>query len=315
VTDLVTLGETMALFAATTVGPLRNAPTMTVGAAGAESNVAIGMRRLGYRAAWIGRVGDDELGQLVLGRVRGEDVDVTGAVVDPGAPTGLMIKERRTAEVSRVHYYRRESAGSRLAPEDVDVARVAEARVLHVTGITPALSATARSAVECAIDAARSGGTLVSVDINYRAALWSEAEAGDVLRCIVARANLVFAAEHEAALVVGPTEPAAAAAALAALGPRHAVVKLGAEGAVSSVEGTALRASALPVRAVDAVGAGDAFVAGYLAGVLDGASPVECLQTACAVGAFAVTVPGDWEGLPTRAELGLLQAGEGTVVR
>jgi 2-dehydro-3-deoxygluconokinase len=315
VTDLVTLGETMALFSASKVGPLRHASTMDVGAAGAESNVAIGVRRLGYSAAWIGRVGGDELGELVLGRLRGEDVDVTGAVVDPGAPTGLMIKERRTSEVSRVHYYRRGSAGSRLSPDDVDVDRIADARVLHVTGITPALSATARAAVERAIDAARSGGTLVSLDINYRAALWSEEEAGDVLRVIVARADLVFAGEEEAALVVAPTEPAAAALALAELGPRHAVVKLGAQGAVAAVDATSVHAPALPVRVVDPVGAGDAFVAGYLAAVLDGASAFECLRTACAVGAFAVTVPGDWEGLPTRAELRLLEASEGTVVR
>jgi len=144
---LVTLGETMALFTADRVGPLRHATTMRVGIAGAESNVAIGVRRLGHPAAWIGRVGSDELGQLVLGRLRAERVEVDAAVVDPEAPTGLMVKEHRTADLARVVYYRRGSAGSRLAPGDLDEARIRGARVLHLTGITPALSASARSDV------------------------------------------------------------------------------------------------------------------------------------------------------------------------
>jgi 2-dehydro-3-deoxygluconokinase len=313
--DLVTLGETMALFAAADVGPLRHARRMTLGAAGAESNVAIGMRRLGYRASWIGRVGDDELGQLVLARIRAEDVDVSGATVDGGAPTGLMVKEHRTAGVSRVHYYRRGSAGSRLAPEDVDAGRIAAARVLHVTGITPALSASAHAAVEHAVAAARGAGTLVSLDFNYRSALWRAEEARGVLRDLTARADLVFAGEDEAELVVGGVSAGDAAAALAALGPRHAVVKRGEHGAVAVVDGAAVEAPAVGVRAVDPVGAGDAFVAGYLAAVLDGAAPAECLRLGCAVGAFAVTVPGDWEGFPTRSELGLLERAAGTVVR
>jgi len=149
---LVTLGETMALFASDRVGPLRYAATMRVGIAGAESNVAIGVRRLGHPAAWIGRVGSDELGHLVLGRLRGERVDVEAAVVDQDAPTGLMVKEHRTADLTRVVYYRRDSAGSRLQPGDLDEARIRAARVLHLTGITPALSATARAAVHAAAE-------------------------------------------------------------------------------------------------------------------------------------------------------------------
>jgi 2-dehydro-3-deoxygluconokinase len=315
VSDLITLGETMALFTGAGVGPLRTATGATVSAAGAESNVAIGMRRLGLGAAWIGRVGDDALGELVLARLRAEDVDVSGAIVDAAAPTGLMVKEQRTCELARVYYYRRDSAGSRLRPEDVDVERVAAARVLHVTGITPALGATARAAVDRAVDAARAAGTLVSLDYNYRAALWSPEEAGPVLRELTARADLVFAGEEEAQLVAGAVKPSAAARALAALGPRHAVVKLGDRGAVALVDGVAYEAPAFPVRAVDAVGAGDAFVAGYLAAVLAGRTPPECLRRGSAAGAFAVTVPGDWEGLPTAADLELFERGAGTVLR
>src|SRR5918994_6689196 len=115
---LLAVGETMALLTAAEVGGLRHASALTLGVAGAESNVAIGARRLGCPAAWVGRVGDDELGELVVSRIRAEGVDVAGVVRDPGAPTSLMFKERRTAELVRVRYYRRNGPGSRLQPAD-----------------------------------------------------------------------------------------------------------------------------------------------------------------------------------------------------
>jgi 2-dehydro-3-deoxygluconokinase len=313
---LVTLGETMALLSSDQVGRLRHASVLRLGVAGAESNVAIGVRRLGVPAAWTGRVGDDELGQLILRELRAERVDVAAAKVDPGAPTGLMLKEQRTAELARVVYYRRGSAGSRLAPGDLDEATVTGAGVLHLTGITPALSASARAAVYAAAETARGAGVPVSLDFNYRRALWSAAEAAAELRDLTAAAEVVFAGDDEAALVVGERDPAGMAAALARLGPRHAVVKRGADGAVAVVDGAVHEVPALPVQAVDSVGAGDAFVAGYLAELLAGSGPAECLRTAAACGAFAVTAPGDWEGFPTRDELDLLNhRGGGTVIR
>jgi 2-dehydro-3-deoxygluconokinase len=313
---LVTLGETMALFSSDRAGPLRHAATMRVGIAGAESNVAIGVRRLDHPAAWMGRVGSDELGQLVLGRLRAERVDVDAAVVDPDAPTGLMLKEHRTADLARVVYYRRGSAGSRLVPGDLDEARIRAARVLHLTGITPALSTTARAAVHAAAETARAAGVPVSLDVNYRAALWPPERAAAELRDLARGCELVFAGEDEAELLVGDCGgPEGAAGALAALGPRQAVLRLGARGAVAVVDGALHRQPGLPVRAVDPVGAGDAFVAGYLAGLIDGGAGPDRLRTGVACGAFAVTVAGDWEGLPTREELDLLRHGDGTVLR
>nr|BFE80362.1 hypothetical protein GCM10020093_029630 [Planobispora longispora] len=115
-TDLVTLGETMALFTARRVGALRHARDFDLGVGGAESNVAIGVTRLGLRAAWIGRVGADEFGELVRSTLAGEHVDVSRAVVDPDAPTGLMVKGRRTADLVDVRYYRSASAAPGSAP-------------------------------------------------------------------------------------------------------------------------------------------------------------------------------------------------------
>ncbi|MFI8509964.1 sugar kinase [Streptomyces sp. NPDC085460] len=305
---LVTLGEAMAVAAATGPGPLASGAPMRFGWAGAEATVAVGVSRLGHSAAWTGRVGDDAAGAMILAGLRGEGVDVTGARTDPDAPTGLMLRERRTADRLRVSYYRAGLAGSRLAPGDLDEARITGARILHVTGITPALSDTARAAVEHAVRLAHSAGVTVSLDVNHRERLWSRAEAAETLARLLPYTDLVFAGPEEATLFVPDGAPEAMARALTALGPAEAVVKLGAEGAVAVADGTAHAQAAVPVTAVEPVGAGDAFVSGYLAARLDGSPVPERLRLAALCGAFAVSVPGDWEGLPHRAELGLLAA-------
>jgi 2-dehydro-3-deoxygluconokinase len=312
---LLAVGETMALLTAAEVGRLRHASSLTLGVAGAESNVAIGAARLGCPAAWVGRVGDDELGELVVSRIRAEGVDVGGVVRDPGAPTSLMIKERRTAAMVRVSYYRRHGPGSRLQPGDLDPAQVRGAGVLHLTGITPALGESARAAVEHAVELARAAGVPVSFDLNYRSALWSPEAAAAVCRDLAARADVVFAGDDEAELLGLAGGPPDLARGLADLGAGHAVVKLGERGAVAFLDGALHRVDPVPVQAVDPVGAGDAFVAGYLAELLAGRPVADRLATAAACGAFAVTVPGDWEGLPSRDELAALGARPGTVRR
>jgi 2-dehydro-3-deoxygluconokinase len=306
---VLTFGETMALMRADQVGPLAHASTMSLGIGGSESNVAIGLQRLGVQAVWCGRVGSDSLGQLVEREIRAEGVDVRIAV-DPSAPTGLMIKERRTPEAQRVSYYRAGSAGSRIAPADIDDQLISGAGLLHVSGITPALSAQAEATLRHAITVARAAGVPVSFDLNFRGNLWSAEGAGSVYRDIIPSADIVFAGEDEAAIAVGAGEPEELARRIAGLGPGQAVIKLGADGALALVNGSVFRQAAVPVSVLDTVGAGDAFVAGYLAELMEGRSPAERLRTAAATGAFACLVPGDWEGFPRRHELALLEAKE-----
>jgi 2-dehydro-3-deoxygluconokinase len=315
VTDLVTLGETMALLTAPRTGRLRDMTSLSLGIAGAESNVAIGLSRLGYRASWIGRVGADEFGELILGTLRKENVDIAGSIVTPSAPTALMVKERRVAHLARVTYYRLRSAGAQLSPVDVDEALVANARILHVTGITPALSESASAAVDRAMTIARDHGVLVSFDVNYRSALWSAARAGEVLRDLAERADVVFAGEDELSILEGSGDSIVSARRLAGDGKRSVVIKRGAEGATSVSRRGVLDEPAIRVKAVDPVGAGDAFVAGYLAAALDGADERGRLALGCRTGAFAVTALGDWEGLPSREELSLLEQKAGTTLR
>jgi 2-dehydro-3-deoxygluconokinase len=307
---VVTFGETMALFVSETPGALAHTDELKLRLGGAESNVAIALRRLGTEVTWLGRVGNDSLGELVTRELRAEGIDAR-AIVDSGAPTGLMIRERRTADRATVWYYRAGSAGSRIEPADLDDARVASAGLLHVTGITAALSDSGLATMRHAVAVAKAAGVPVSFDVNHRASLWKDRDFGSVYRELAATADIVFAGEDEARLVVpdagGPDELARA---IAELGPSQVVIKLGADGCYALVDGVAYEEAAVPVRVVDTVGAGDAFVAGYLAEFLAGLGVAERLRTAVTVGAFACLSASDWEGLPRRSELGLLSAAE-----
>jgi 2-dehydro-3-deoxygluconokinase len=309
---VVTLGETMALLRAETPAPLAHVHELALGIGGAESNLAIALARLGTPVSWVGRVGADSLGEKVLRELRAEGLDVHGTV-DAEAPTGLMIKERRTSDTVKVWYYRSGSAGSRLTPADVAPGLIEEAALLHVTGISLALSDSARDTVLSAVARARAAGVPVSFDVNHRDSLWRGRDAAAAYREVAAASSMVFAGEDEARLLTGADETASAAdlaRSIAALGPDQVLIKLGAEGCLALVDGTEHRQTAVPVRVVDTVGAGDAFVAGYLAELVAGLPVAERLRTAVTTGAFACLTPGDWEGMPRRHELALLHQSE-----
>ncbi|WP_327297901.1 MULTISPECIES: sugar kinase [unclassified Streptomyces] len=334
--SVFTFGETMVALRGD--GQLKLGGTMAVSVAGAESNVAIGLARLGHPVHWAGATGADEAGELVLRTLRAEGVGVTATTRDEAAPTGLLLFEPRLPGVTRVHYYRAGSAGSRIAADDVERAFTAfldagtgadtgadtgantnrATRVLHLTGITPALSPTARSAAERAMELAAENDVLISLDVNFRSRLWSTEEASAVLRDWAPRADVLIASDDELPLCLPadcPEDPARQAEALLEAGAGEVVVKLGAAGATAYTLQGELHAPARTVPVVDPVGAGDAFVAGYLSALLDGSDTGERLDRAVTTGAFAVAASGDWEGAPTRAELGLLGAAPGTVVR
>lgn len=308
---LVTLGETMGLVVQSTPGAPRNGEPMTFGIGGSESNVAIGVRRLGVPATWIGRIGDDPAGAMILRELRAERVEALTAV-DP-APTGLMLRWRPAAQRGRVEYYRRESAGSHLCEADIPPELIAHAQVLHASGITLALGSGPAAAVARAVSIAREAGVTVSFDLNFRRALWSEAEAQPALAALVEQAEVVFAGADEAAIITGTRDPLDAALALEQLGPRQVLIKLGADGCLARIDGSTHELGAPRVAVLDTVGAGDAFAAGYLADLIAGAGPEQRLATAVAAGAWAVTVSGDWEGMPDRRALGLFEEAEPVV--
>jgi 2-dehydro-3-deoxygluconokinase len=310
VSRVVTIGETMAMMSNDTVGPLAHARSLALGMGGSESNVAIGLTRLGVDTTWIGKVGADSLGDLVVREIAAEGVTVA-AIRDADATTAVMIKERRTATQTKVWYYRADHAGSRLGVDDVDFDLVRGADLLHVTGISPALSPGMAAVIAEAIRVAREAGVVVSFDLNYRGKLWSRATAREAYLGIIPLVDIVFAGDDEAAIAVGAADdPVELAHRLVALGAGQAVIKLGARGAVASIDGVDLEVPAVPIAPVDTVGAGDAFVAGYLAEYLAGEDAPTRLSTAVKTGAYACLSNGDWEGLPRRHELEGLTAAE-----
>lgn len=314
---VITLGEALGVLRTSSPGSLAMIDRLEVGTGGAEANVAVGLARLGASVTWIGRVGDDGLGRRIVRELRAEGVEVAAAV-DDRAPTGLLIKETPVPGRTTVTYHRSGSAGSRLSPVDLEAIEITSGDLVHVTGITPALSASSAAAVDALLDRAEAAGAAISFDVNHRSALWSAADAADAYRRIAGRATLVFAGDDEARLLTPQVGSGASAEqlarALAELGPSEAVVKLGARGALAIVDGDVVERNAVPVDAVDTVGAGDAFVAGYLAERMAGRDAGTRLDTAVRTGAFACLHPGDWEGAARREDLGLLDAGTGDPV-
>jgi len=304
-----TFGETMALVRAES-GPWETAGSGAIGIGGADSNVAIGLARLGVEVSWLGRVGDDALGRRVVRDLRAEGVDVHAPICP--ARTGLMIKQKRTPHTSEVMFYRADSAGSTLSPQDVPRDAVATADLVHVTGITAALSPSARATVDAVVDLARSEGVPVSFDVNHRPSLWHGENPVPVYRSLAERSDIVFAGEDEAHLLLGTTtgDPLVLAQAIVALGPTEVLIKSGSRGSSGVVGGEEITAPAISVPVVDTVGAGDAYVAGYLAARLAGDEAGERIRLATTVGAFACLHIGDWEGLPRRDDLHLLHSSD-----
>jgi 2-dehydro-3-deoxygluconokinase len=270
--ELLAVGETMAMVAPLAEGRLVDAVQFRLDAGGAESNVAAHVAALGHRAAWFSRLGDDALGRRVAAQLARRGVDVSTVVSDPVHPTGLYVKDPGHG----VRYYRAGSAASHLTPADAEAVDLTGVRILHLSGITAAISASAAAFLSCLIDRARDAGVLVSFDVNHRLALWDPVTAAGALAALARRADLVFTGRDEAESLWG-TALAADVRGFFAEVP-ELVVKDGAVGATSYQAGQERFEPALVVDVVDVVGAGDAFAGGYLAALLEGASPAERLR-------------------------------------
>jgi 2-dehydro-3-deoxygluconokinase len=309
--QLTTLGEALIVMDPLSKGPLRHVGRFEKHLGGAEFNVAVGLSRLGHGVGWAGRLGDDEFGKEILAFARGEEVDVSRAGLDPEAPTGLYFKEWRALGQLRVHYYRAGSAASRMQIDKLDVQYLLSGQILHLTGITAALSESCHELIDRLISAANDRGVTVSFDVNVRRGLLDVRDPREVLGPLAARADLLFLSEDEAKLLFGGSDPGYVREARQDIRAATVVVHR-AEGAFAVEETGVSEMAAYPVDVVDTVGAGDAFVAGFLSGRLRGWNTGECLDMANACGACAVTVPGDLKGLPTAEEALALRRGLGS---
>ncbi len=309
-TTVVTIGEAMGLAVNDRPGTLPASRNHTVSFGGAESNVAVVLRRLGVDATWVSRVGADPFGELITRELTAEGVHVQ-VRIDSERPTGFMHKLRRTSHAGTVTFWRAGSAASGLSVDDVPNELIASADVLHLTGILPGISESARACALRAAHVARETGTLVSFDLNHRESVWKQRDAASTYRELIELSDIVFAGAEEAALVAAGETPGELAAELHRLGPSEVVIKLGDQGAMSLVDSDQYVQPAYPVDVVDSVGAGDAFVGGYLSALLSGFDPQRRLARGALAGALACTVLGDWEGAPTLTDLTDLTAAEG----
>jgi 2-dehydro-3-deoxygluconokinase len=317
--DLVSLGESMLRFSVPTGRRLKDARQLDVEVGGAESNVCVAVSQLGWRCGWMGRLPDTALGDIVLRVLRSDGVDVSAVRRVPRERIGTFFIEYATAPRSiQVVYDRADSAAARMTVADVDWDYLLDTRVLHLTGITPALSATCYALVAEAIRRARAAGVTVSFDVNYRAKLWSAAEAGERLRPLLAGADLLFCKGADAAQLFGcHGEPREVMAALKALTSARVLYCTFGERGATLLDGDEFAAEpALPVQIVDRIGSGDAFAAGVLDAWL-AAGPGsdlkalrrEGLRRGVALAAIALSQYGD-RVLTNRAELESVMAQE-----
>ncbi|GAA2609295.1 sugar kinase [Actinomadura fulvescens] len=303
--EAVCIGETMAALLPDRPGPLEDVDTFRHSIGGAEANVARGLVALGVPAAWVGQVGDDGFGRRIVRDLARAGVDTSGVLTDRGRPTGLYVKEAGQGG-SVLHYYRARSAGSALSPALLDepsVTRVlSHADLVHLSGITAALSPGALDLVRTLLHD-RTRTQLVSFDLNWRPALWRDADPG-VLVPLLKAADIVLLGADEARAVLGTSDPAELRALLPE--PATLVVKDDAHHATAiprpGPDSATVTEPALRVDTVEPVGAGDAFAAGYLAGTLRGHGLRQCLRLGHLAAAATLVVHGD-HGPPPPAAL------------
>lgn len=305
--DVATFGEAMLLLVADRPGPIEDAQSFHKRTAGAETNVAIGLARLGLKVGWASRLGTDSMGRYLIAAMKAEGIDCSHVICDATQRTGFQFKGRVTdGSDPPVEYHRKGSAASQMTPDDVDVDWLRSARHLHATGVFAAISATSLPAAIKTMDVMRAAGRTISFDPNLRPTLWASTEVmRTAINDLAARADWVLPGIEEGLLLTGETTPEGVAQFYRRLGARLVVVKLGAAGAYydSDVAGTG-RVEGFPVREViDTVGAGDGFAAGVVSALLEGRTVPDAVRRGAWIGARAVQVLGDTEGLPTRAQL------------
>jgi len=324
--DVVTIGESMVLIQPIGEKGIKYEPLFSKAVAGAESNVAVGLTRMGKSVRWISKLGTDPFGDYILSTLSGEGIDTTYVEKDEQFPTAVYFKELRVSGDPAVYYYRKNSAASHLEPADVREEWFHGARHLHVTGITPALGSHTAAALRKSMELARSQGMTVSFDPNLRRKLWSEEEAREVLLSLIPLCDVFLPGEEEAEFLAGRQALEQYGKIFLEMGPKVVVIKRGEEGSVGFIKGDQVKAESYPVsRVVDTVGAGDAFAAGFLSVYIDSGTALNpgipreqllaALERANILGALATQYKGDWEGIPTLQEVNQLINGKQVITR
>jgi 2-dehydro-3-deoxygluconokinase len=296
----------MLLLVADQPGPLELVQGFHKRTAGAETNVAIGLARLGLKVGWASRLGTDSMGRYLLSALRGEGVDCSHVVCDPTQKTGFQFKGQVSdGSDPPVEYHRAGSAASHMGVADIDVDWLLSARHLHATGVFAAISSTTLPAAAKTMDLMRAAGRSVSFDPNLRPTLWATPDLmREAINDLATRAHWVLPGLEEGRFLTGEDSPEGIARFYRQRGAQLVVVKLGSEGAFYDEASGSGYIAGFPVdTVVDTVGAGDGFAVGVISALLDGLDVPDAVKRGAWIGARAVQVLGDSEGLPTRAEL------------
>jgi 2-dehydro-3-deoxygluconokinase len=310
--DVVTYGEAMTMFVAAETGDLASVGHFTKRVAGADLNVAIGLSRLGFKVGWMSRVGRDSFGRYVLDVLAAEGIDARCVSVDERYPTGFQLKGKcDDGSDPAVEYFRKGSAASHLSVDDYVADYVLGARHLHLTGVAPAISASSRELAFHMAREMRAAGKSISFDPNLRPTLWPSREAmAESLNALASLADWVLPGVSEGLVLTGYAAPEDIAAFYLDRGAKGVAVKLGAEGAYfRTADGDSGVVAGVPVaNVVDTVGAGDGFAVGVVSALLEGCSVRDAIARGNRIGALAIQVIGDSEGLPTREALVALES-------
>jgi 2-dehydro-3-deoxygluconokinase len=332
---VVTFGEIMLRLSPPGFERFLQSPLLSAVFGGGEANVAASLSHFGLRSRYVTRLPEHAIGEAALRALRAEGID-TSHVVRGGDRVGIYFAETGASQrASMVVYDRAHSAISDMDPAEVAWDEVMKgASWFHVTGITPALSANAAGATRFAIAAARRSGARVSVDLNYRKKLWSEAQAQATMRPMISDVDLVVANEEDLQAVLGiPVSGvdvssgsldvagyrAAAERVTREFGPTLVAVTLRESLSASdngwsavlwdATSGTLHQSQRYVVRLVDRIGGGDSFAAGLIYATLAGRSPDAALRFAVAASALKQTIPGDFNRV-TVAEVEALAKGD-----
>lgn len=300
---VATIGDALITMNPLTTGPLRYVSTFERKVGGAELNFAIGCSRLGLSSKWISRLGDDDFGKVIYNFARGEGVDVSDVAFVEGYPTSVNFRETHENGASKTYYYRHQSPILTLSPEMITESSFTNVDLVHLTGVFLAIDPKNIEIVHKVIQIAKEKKIPISFDPNIRLKLWTIEDARKAYETIFPHIDILLAGLEEMKLIMGSDEEADLVQFAAKYKIKDLVVKDGANGSKLYRDGVWTKMKSFPVQAVDTVGAGDGFDAGYVYGYLNQYSPEQLLRFANGVGALVTTVSGDNEGLPYKQEV------------
>ena len=304
--EVITIGEPMAVLIAQEIGELKNVSQFSRGIAGAELNVAISLTRLGHSCSYITRLGKDPFGEYIYEYIQSSKIDHRNIYFDEEYKTGLYLKSKPSkGEDPIVHYYRKNSAATHLMIEDIEKVNFKGAKILHLTGITPALSKNCKEVIYRAIEKAREANMLISFDTNIRKVLWkNDTQMRETLNDIAFQSDIVLPGIGEGRQLTGKDTPEEMADYYIQNGSKAVVIKTGKAGAYYKAKKDSGQVAGFKVdKVIDTVGAGDGFAAGLLSGILEGKTLEESIKMGNAVASIIIQNKGDNAPLPNKEEL------------